>query len=69
MEEQHENFHFINYKINKVEISSIPQQSMLNNEAFKEQILEYMKYKGPLLITDNVVDVFLQGSFDKKLIY
>lgn len=66
LEEQHENFHFINYKINKVEISSIPQQSMLNNEAFKEQILEYMKYKGPLLITDNVVDVFLQGSFDKK---
>ena len=66
LEEQHEDFHFINYEINKVEISSIPQQSMLNNEAFKEQILEYMKYKGPLLITDNVVDVFLQGSFDKK---
>jgi len=66
LEEQHKNFNFINYEISKVEISSIPQQSMLNNEAFKKQILEYMKYKGPLLITDTVVDVFLQGSFEKK---
>ncbi|MDD2211916.1 MAG: DUF5702 domain-containing protein [Clostridia bacterium] len=64
--ERHKNFNFINYKIEKVEISSIAQKSMLNDVVFKEQIRQYMKYKGPLLLTENVVDVFLKGSFDKK---
>ncbi|MGI6588683.1 MAG: DUF5702 domain-containing protein [Peptococcia bacterium] len=64
--ERHQRFNFINYKINKVEISSSVQKSMLNDALFKEQICQYMKYKGPLLISKDVVDIFSKGSLAKK---
>lgn len=66
LEERHQNFNFINIEINNVEINSLAQQSLLNDDIFKEQITEYMKYKGPLLLTNNVIDIFLKGSFGKK---
>ncbi|HHY06611.1 MAG TPA: hypothetical protein GX532_06545 [Clostridia bacterium] len=64
--ERHQKFNFINYEINKVELSSFAQQSMLNDALFKEQIRQYMKYKGPLLLTENITAVFLKSSLTKK---
>jgi len=66
LEERHQNFNFINVEINNVEIKSVLQHSMLNDDIFKEQILEYMQYKGPLLMTENVLEVFQKGGFAKK---
>ena len=64
--DRHKNFNFINYNIDNVKIKGSAYGSILNKEIYKEQILEYMKYKGPVLITENVINTFLKGTFDKK---
>ena len=38
----------------------------MNDGAFQEQIMEYMKYKAPVMVTQNVLDIFLKGAFGKK---
>lgn len=64
--DRHQNFHLLNYHPHEVKITGSLGKSILNDEVFKQQIMEYMKYKGPVLLTQNVVDIFLQGAFGKK---
>ena len=64
--DRHQNFHLLNYHLHEVKITGSQGKSILNDEVFKRQIIEYMKYKGPVLLTQNVVDIFLQGAFEKK---
>lgn len=64
--ERHANFHFLNFDLPNVQITGQVEGFLLNDEVFKEQIIEYMKYKGPVLVTQNVADIFLAGAFGKK---
>lgn len=64
--ERHPGFHFLNFELDQVKITGQVQNSILNDAAFQQQITEYMKYKGPVMITQNVVDIFLKGAFGQK---
>lgn len=64
--ERHQGFRIIDYRIEQTTIKKDPVWSLLNNEVFEEQILEYMKYKAPLMITENVVGKYRQGAFQRK---
>lgn len=64
--ERHPGFHFLNFDLDQVKITGQVQNSILNDAAFQQQIIEYMKYKGPVMVTQNVVDIFLKGAFGQK---
>lgn len=64
--ERHPGFHLLNFDLDRVKITGQLQNSILNDGVFKEQIVEYMKYKGPVMVTQNVVDIFLKGAFGQK---
>ncbi|MDF2522619.1 MAG: hypothetical protein K0R31_260 [Clostridiales bacterium] len=61
-------FRFIDYEVNPAKTGIMTERNLLNNNdnAFKEQIVEYMKYKAPILITKNVVDRVLSSGIFKK---
>lgn len=64
--DRHQNFHFITYDVNNMTINYVVKEGLLNDEVFKSQICEYMKYKGPILVTQNVIEAFNLGGFGKK---
>jgi len=64
--ERHEGFAFVDYRIDKAVIESGPEQTLLNNEAFEQQVLQYMKYKAPLRLSENVAEKFRMGALSKK---
>ena len=64
--ERHPNFHFLNFDLPNLQLTGQVEGFLLNDEVFKAQIIEYMKYKGPVLVTQNVADIFLAGAFGKK---
>lgn len=65
LRERHEGFIFINYQIEDVNIHSLPTELLLNDELFERQILEYMKYKIPLIVGERVLNKFKQVDLDK----
>ncbi len=69
--ERHENIRFIKYDQVKLDIETYgSSSSLLNDEMFKDQILEYMKYKAPLIMSENVgeklVEFFSNSDFRRK---
>lgn len=62
-------FRFIDYEVNTAQTEIAAKRNLLDNDdnALKEQIIEYMKYKAPITITKNVIDKLLaSGIFKKK---
>lgn len=55
-------FKLFNCEIMEAELISSPDQSLLNDILFLEQIEAYMKYRGPLLLLKNVTKPFLDDS-------
>ena len=64
--ERHAGFRLLNFDLQNVQLTGQVENYLLNDEAFKYQIIEYMKYKGPVLVTQNIADIFLAGAFGKK---
>lgn len=64
--DRHKNFHLINYQVQDLTVKYAVQKGLLNDDVFKNQIREYMKYKGPILMTQNVIEAFNLGGFGKK---
>ena len=64
--EKEETFHFLRFNQDDLKITGKVEKSLLNDGAFQEQIMEYMKYKAPVMVTQNVLDIFLKGAFGKK---
>jgi len=64
--ERHQGLTLVDYQIEKVDIAALPQETLLNNDAFEQQVLQYMKYKAPLRISENVVEKFRRGALSKK---
>ncbi|MCX8129534.1 MAG: DUF5702 domain-containing protein [Clostridia bacterium] len=62
-------FNLIRYKLDKGKTSACGYRSIISNSdnAFKEQILEYVKYRVPLMVTENIIDkISASGIFSKK---
>ena len=67
--DNNESFRFIDYEVDPAQTRITAQRNLLDDDdnAFKEQIVEYMKYKAPIILTKNVVDkVLSSGIFKKK---
>lgn len=56
MSENHYGINFIDYNIESFKVNSV--RGLLTDEAINEQIMEYMKYKGPINITTGVIERF-----------
>ena len=65
--ERHQGIRFITYEVDEKSVTAEGMGSLLNKEIYKRQILEYMKYRAPVTITENVVNKFLAAKIDKKL--
>jgi len=65
MQERHNNFNLIRYEIKRyVEVEY--KAGLLDNDQFKEQILQYMKFKAPLAITENILENISESELGKK---
>lgn len=65
--ERHKNLAFIAYDIKNIAISGANNSSLLSSTEYEQQILQYMKYKGPLLITENIVEKFKKSQVGGRI--
>lgn len=59
-------FNIIKYDNILVEKEIRETDCLLNNTVFQKQILQYMKYKGPLVLGENLIDKLKGHSFNEK---
>jgi len=67
--EKQKDFNFIKYEINESATSTnvIGFSNILTNESFKNQIMQYMKYKAPLNVTKSIIDKFSASGLAGKV--
>ncbi|PKM88784.1 MAG: hypothetical protein CVU87_06710 [Firmicutes bacterium HGW-Firmicutes-12] len=66
LKEQKSALNIIRYDNFNIEAEIDENSSLLNNAAFQEQILQYMKYKGPLVLGESLIDKLKDSNFKKK---
>lgn len=66
LKEYHEGMRLIDIEVDASDIEIQGVESILSNEAFKNQILEYMKYRVPVTATESVIDQLKNLKLDKK---
>ncbi|MCX7710832.1 MAG: DUF5702 domain-containing protein [Clostridia bacterium] len=67
IKERHQGLRFIDYDVKDGSIQVTGMGNLLNKEIYKRQIMEYMKYKAPLTITENVIDKFKKAKLGEKV--
>lgn len=65
--QSNEGFRFLEYFIDKEMIQIQGVGSLLNEDILKAQVLEYMKYKAPILMTENIVNKLNVSKLNKKI--
>lgn len=58
---------FIKYNNILVEVDESESVSLLQNNEFRRQMLQYMKYKGPLLCAENLIEMIKGYNFNRNL--
>lgn len=66
LKERHQGISFIHYQIQSIQIRSASENTLLNNKAFENQVLQYMKYKAPLKMGETLIEAFKSGNFQQK---
>jgi peptidoglycan hydrolase CwlO-like protein len=67
LQERHEGINFINITVDREDIEIQGMYSLLNEEAFKKQVQEYMKYRAPIIEAYNLVEQLKNIKLDKKV--
>ncbi len=65
--ERHQGINFINITVNREDVEIQGMKSLLNEEAFKRQVQEYMKYRTPIIETFNLIEQLKNIRLDKKV--
>ena len=65
--ERHKGMKLINYEVKPENISISTTGNLLTNEVYKKQILEYMKYKAPLIMTEDLISKFKNIGIKENL--
>lgn len=65
--ERNKNLNFINYDVKKFEICATGNSSLLSNTEYEQQILQYMKYKAPLLISENIMEKISHSHLGERM--
>jgi hypothetical protein len=69
LKERHQGIKFINYEINSENINILASENLLTDETYKTQILEYMKYKAPITMTENLIEKFKKAKMGEKIVF
>lgn len=69
LKERHQGIKYINYSVKPSDITITTTGNLLSNEVYKRQILEYMKYKAPLKMTENMISKFKNAKMAQKLTF
>jgi len=67
LKEYHKGINFINITVDPKDIEIQGMSSLLEDEAFKKQVQEYMKYRTPVTATLNLVEQLKNIKLDKKV--
>lgn len=67
LEEHNEGISFINITVNREDIQIQGMNNLLRDEAFNRQVQEYMKYRTPIIATDNLIEQLKNIKLDKKI--
>lgn len=69
LKERHQGIKFINYEVNPENITISASGNLLTDETYKRQILEYMKYKAPITMTENLIEKFKNAKMGEKIAF
>jgi hypothetical protein len=69
LKERHKGIKFINYEFNSENITISASGNLLTDETYKRQILEYMKYKAPITMTENLIEKFKKAKLGEKIAF
>jgi len=60
-------YNLVNYEINDAQTGVEGHGSLMDDARFKDQIVGYMKYKAPVMITRNIIEKFSASGLSGKL--
>ncbi|MHB1394032.1 MAG: hypothetical protein ACYCYE_13355 [Clostridia bacterium] len=67
LEERHKGIRFIDIRVDREDVEIQGMDSLLNDDAFKHQIQEYMKYRTPIAATDSLIEQLQNIKLGKKV--
>ncbi len=67
LKEYHEGVNFLNIKVDREDIAVQGMDSLLSEDAFKVQVQEYMKYRTPIIVAQNLIEQLENLKLDKKI--
>lgn len=67
LEERHEGMSFIDIRVERDDVEIQGMDNLLNDDAFKRQIQEYMKYRTPIAAADGLIAQLQSLKLDKKV--
>lgn len=67
LKERHEGMNFINIEVDREDIEIKGMHSLLDDKAFRKQIQEYMKYRGPIAAAESLIEQLQNIQLGKKV--
>lgn len=67
LEEHHKGFSYLNIEVDREDVQIQGMESMLNDAAFKRQVQEYMKYRMPISVTQDLIGQLQNIKLGKKV--
>lgn len=66
LKEYHDGMSFLDIRVDASDVEIKGVEGILNEEAYKNQVLEYMKYRVPITATESVIEQLKDLKLDKK---
>ncbi|HYE81874.1 MAG TPA: hypothetical protein VEG39_06850 [Clostridia bacterium] len=67
LKERHEGISFLDIKVDREDVQIQAINGLLDDEAFKKQVQEYMKYRAPITISESLGEQLKNIKLDKKV--
>lgn len=66
LKENHPRFHFVFYNVTDFKMTPVSSERLTEKEVLREQIRQYMKIKGPILVSENILDLLKNSGLPQK---
>jgi len=67
LKERHEGISFIDIKVEREDVEVLGMDSLLSDEVFNKQVQEYMKYRTPIKVAENLIEQLNNIKLEKKV--
>lgn len=67
LEERHEGISFLDIRVDREDVKLQSVRGLLDDEAFKKQVQEYMKYRTPITISENLIEQLKNIKLEKRI--